>query len=48
MSQPLRLLLLADTSTPEALGSKFLRGASAAGLNPETDLAVSYSSPAPV
>lgn len=45
MSLP--LLLLADTSTPEALGSKFLRGAAAAGLDPERDLQVAYSSPAP-
>jgi glycosyltransferase involved in cell wall biosynthesis len=44
-----RLLLLADTSAPEALGSKFLRGASAAGLDPAPEageLAVAYSSPA--
>ena len=45
MSLP--LLLLADTSAPEALGSKFLRGAAAAGLDPEHDLQVAYSSPAP-
>ena len=44
MSLP--LLLLADTSAPEALGSKFLRGAAAAGLDPEHDLQVAYSSPA--
>ncbi|MEI6828788.1 MAG: glycosyltransferase [Synechococcaceae cyanobacterium ELA445] len=47
--QPTRLLLLADTSAPEALGSKFLRGASAAGLDPAPEageLAVAYSSPA--
>jgi hypothetical protein len=43
----LPLLLLADTSVPEALGSKFLRGAAAAGLDPEHDLQVAYSSPAP-
>ena len=47
MSQHLPLLLLADTSTPEALGSKFLRGAPAAGLDPEAQIKVSYSSPAP-
>jgi spore maturation protein CgeB len=41
-----RLLLLADTSTPEALGSKFLHGAAAAGLAQE-DLAVAYTSSAP-
>ena len=45
MSLP--LLLLADTSTPEALGSKFLRGAAAAGLDPQRQLQVAYSSPAP-
>lgn len=46
---PIRLLLLADTSAPEALGSKFLRGAAAAGLDPAPEageLAVAYSSPA--
>ena len=42
----LPLLLLADVSTPEALGSKFLRGAAAAGLDPKHDLQVAYSSPA--
>lgn len=45
MSLP--LLLLADTSATEALGSKFLRGAAAAGLDPGCDLQVAYSSPAP-
>ena len=39
----MKLLLLADTSVPEALGSKFLRSASPMGL----DLQVAYSSPAP-
>ena len=47
MGHRLPLLLLADTSVPEALGSKFLRGAAAAGLDPDTDLQVAYSSPAP-
>jgi hypothetical protein len=47
MSHRLPLLLLADTSVPEALGSKFLRGAAAAGLDNQTDLQVAYSSPAP-
>ena len=39
----MKLLLLADTSVPEALGSKFLRAAKPMGL----DLQVAYSSPAP-
>ena len=43
----LRLLLLADTSAPEALGSKFLRGAEAAGLDPQQHVEVAYTSPAP-
>ena len=47
MTRRLPLLLLADTSVPEALGSKFLRGAAAAGLDPSTDLEVAYSSAAP-
>ena len=46
MSTGLPLLLIADTSTPEALGSKFLRGARDAGLDPACDLAIAYSSPA--
>lgn len=41
------LLLIADTSVPEALGSKLLRGAESLGLGPERDLQVAYSSPAP-
>ena len=47
MAQRLPLLLIADTSVPEALGSKFLRGAQQAGLDPERDLLVAYTSPAP-
>lgn len=43
----MRLLLLADTSVPEALGSKFLRGAARADLDPGLDLQVAYTSPAP-
>ena len=46
MSTRLPLLLIADTSTPEALGSKFLRGARDAGLDPACDLVIAYSSPA--
>ena len=46
MSKRLPLLLIADTSRPEALGSKFLRGASDAGLDPARDIVVAYSSPA--
>jgi hypothetical protein len=38
-----RLLLLADTTTPEALGSKFLAAAAAAGLA-NGELAVAYTS----
>jgi len=41
-----RLLLLADTTTPEALGSKFLAGASAAGLA-KGELGVAYTSAVP-
>ena len=41
-----RLLLLADTTTPEALGSKFLAGAAAAGLT-NRELAVAYTSAVP-
>ena len=40
---PTRLLMLADTTTPEALGSKFLAGAGAADLASE-ELAVAYTS----
>ena len=47
MAQRLPILLIADTSVPEALGSKFLRGAQQAGLDPERDLLVAYTSPAP-
>ena len=46
MSNKLPLLLVADTSTREALGSKFLRGARTAGLDPERDLVLAYNSPA--
>jgi len=41
-----RLLMLADTATPEALGSKFLAGAGAAGLA-NGELAVAYTSAVP-
>ena len=47
MAKRLPLLLIADTSLPEALGSKFLRGAQQAGLDPKRDLLVAYTSPAP-
>ena len=47
MARRLPLLLIADTSVPEALGSKFLRGAQQAGLDPKRDLVVAYTSPAP-
>lgn len=47
MAKRLPLLLIADTSVPEALGSKFLRGAQQAGLDPKRDLLVAYTSPAP-
>lgn len=47
MTKRLPLLLIADTSVPEALGSKFLRGAQQAGLDPELDILVAYTSPAP-
>lgn len=41
------LLLIADTSVPEALGSKLLRGAGTLGLQTGADLHVLYTSPAP-
>jgi len=41
-----RLLLLADTATPEALGSKLLEGADQTGLN-RTDVAIAYISAVP-
>ena len=47
MIKRLPLLLVADTSTPEALGSKFLRGAVDAGIDPAKEIRVSYTSPAP-
>ena len=47
MDKRLPLLLIADTSVPEALGSKFLRGAQQARLAPKQDLVVAYTSPAP-
>jgi len=43
---PIRLLMLADTSTPWALGSKLLQGASELGLA-AADIGVSYTSAAP-
>ncbi|MFZ9558443.1 MAG: CgeB family protein [Vulcanococcus sp.] len=46
MTKPLPLLLIADTSAAEALGSKFLRGAQQAGLDPNQDVTVAYTSPA--
>jgi spore maturation protein CgeB len=42
----LRLLLLADTTSPEALGTKLLNGAAHAGLTPE-QVGVAYTSAAP-
>jgi spore maturation protein CgeB len=41
-----RLLLLADTTSPEALGTKLLKGAARAGLTSE-DIAVAYTSATP-
>ena len=46
MSRRLPLLLVADTSLQEALGSKFVRAAHALGLESIKDFEVSYSSPA--
>ena len=43
----LPLLLIADTSVPEALGQKLFRGSETLGLKFGTDLCVTYSSPAP-
>ena len=47
MVKRLPLLLIADTSVPEALGSKFLRGTQQACLDPERDLLLAYTSPSP-
>ncbi|MEB3318959.1 MAG: glycosyltransferase [Cyanobacteriota bacterium] len=43
---PFRLLLIADTTAPEALGSKLLAGADRAGLAPDR-VRVAYTSAAP-
>ena len=43
----IRLLLLADTTSPEALGTKLLNGSERAGLAPE-EVAVAYTSALPV
>lgn len=43
-----KVLLVGDTSTPEALGNKFLRGANTAGLDAERNVLVAYTSPAPI
>jgi len=42
-----RLLLIADTSLPEALGSKLIRGAKRLELDKKWRISVSYHSPAP-
>ena len=42
-----QLLLVGDTSLPEALGSKLLRGAMTLGLCGQWQISVSYHSPAP-
>ena len=39
--------MIADTSAPEALGSKLVRGAEAIGLRVGHDLKITYTSPAP-
>jgi len=44
--QQLPLLLIADTSVPEALGSKLMNGAVSLGLQPIRDVQVTYTSPA--
>lgn len=41
------MLLIADTSVPEALGTKLLRGSETLGLKGSIDLHIAYSSPAP-
>ena len=43
----LPLLLIADTSLPEALGTKLFRSSETLGLKVGSDLCVTYSSPAP-
>ena len=42
-----KLLLIGDTSLPEALGSKLLRGGITLGISSEWQISVSYHSPAP-
>jgi spore maturation protein CgeB len=42
-----RLLLIGDTSIPEALGSKLLRGAKYLDLQKSWEISISYHSPAP-
>ena len=42
-----RLLLIGDTSLPEALGSKLLRGAKKLNLQREWEINITYHSPAP-
>jgi spore maturation protein CgeB len=42
-----RLLLIGDTSLPEALGSKLLRGAEKLDLQQNWQISISYHSPAP-
>ena len=42
-----RLLLIADTSVPEALGSKLLRGAESVVIQRNWKISVTYHSPAP-
>ena len=39
--------MIADTSVPEALGKKLVRGSEALGLKVDSDLSIAYSSPAP-
>ncbi|WP_255483167.1 MULTISPECIES: glycosyltransferase [unclassified Synechococcus] len=44
--EQLPLLMIADTSVPEALGSKLMNGATSLGLEPGRDIQVAYTSPA--
>lgn len=46
MTKQLPLLLVADTTIPEALGSKLLRGTRQAGLDSRRDVVTAYTSPA--
>ena len=45
VNSPIKMLLVADTKTHEALGSKFMRGAVDAGIDPTKEIITAYNSP---